>query len=334
MTIKDIARESGYAVGTVSRVLNNHPEVSDTARKKIMEVVDKYHFRLNSNAKHLKQQASKGVTIIVKGSQNMLFAAILERMQGLLEEKGYACRISYIGEEENEVEQALQVCRELRPLGLLFLGSNLEYFRERFSEVPVPCVLATNSAGGLGFENLSSVGTDDASAAAAAIDHLVSLGHVKIGILGGQMESSQAAYTRYQGCKQALASHRIVFDPERQYEAALFSMQAGYQALERLMEKMPDLTAVFAMSDVMAVGAVRAIRDKGRQVPGDISVVGFDGIELSQYLTPKLTTIRQDRERIADRSVELLIESIGEGKAAAHEVVPFRVIVGESTGKL
>ena len=77
MTIKDIARESGYAVGTVSRVLNNHPEVSDTARKKIMEVVDKYHFRLNSNAKHLKQQASKGVTIIVKGSQNMLFASIL-----------------------------------------------------------------------------------------------------------------------------------------------------------------------------------------------------------------------------------------------------------------
>lgn len=334
MTIKDIARESGYAVGTVSRVLNNHPDVSDTARKKIMEVVDKYHFRLNSNAKHLKQQASKGVTIIVKGSQNMLFAAILERMQGLLEEKGYGCRISYIGEEENEVEQALQVCRERRPLGLLFLGSNLEYFRERFSEVPVPCVLVTNSAAELGFENLSSVGTDDAAAAAAAIEHLVSLGHTRIGILGGQMERSQAAYTRYQGCGQAFASHGISFDPDRQYEAALFSMQAGYQAMERLMEKMPELTAVFAMSDVMAVGAVRAIRDKGREVPGDISVMGFDGIELSQYLTPKLTTIRQDRERIADRSVELLIESIGEEKAASHEVVPFRVIVGESTGRL
>ena len=164
MTIKDIARESGYAVGTVSRVLNNHPEVSDTARKKIMEVVDKYHFRLNSNAKHLKAASQQRRDYHCQRFPE--YAVLRQFWSGCRDcwkKKGYACRISYIGEEENEVEQALQVCRELRPLGLLFLGSNLEYFRERFSEVPVPCVLATNSAEGLGFENLSSVGTDDAS---------------------------------------------------------------------------------------------------------------------------------------------------------------------------
>lgn len=82
MTIKDIAKESGYAVGTVSRVLNNHPDVSEKARETILAVVEKYHFRLNNNAKHLKQQASKGIAIIVKGSQNMLFASIVERLQG------------------------------------------------------------------------------------------------------------------------------------------------------------------------------------------------------------------------------------------------------------
>ena len=87
MTIKDIAKESGYAVGTVSRVLNNH-----------------------NNAKHLKQQASSGIAIIIKGSQNMLFASIVERLQGLIEEKDFACFIYYIGEEENEVEQAESVC--------------------------------------------------------------------------------------------------------------------------------------------------------------------------------------------------------------------------------
>ena len=83
MTIKDIARESGYAVGTVSRVLNNHPDVSETARAKIMEVVEKHNFKLNNNAKHLKQQASNGIAIIVKGSQNMLFAAIVEQIRQL-----------------------------------------------------------------------------------------------------------------------------------------------------------------------------------------------------------------------------------------------------------
>ena len=90
MTIKDIARESGYAVGTVSRVLNNRPDVSEKARKRVMEVVEKYNFRLNNNAKHLKQQVSSGIVIIVKGSQNMLFAAIVERLQKLIEERDYA----------------------------------------------------------------------------------------------------------------------------------------------------------------------------------------------------------------------------------------------------
>ena len=107
--VEDIAKESGYAVGTVSRVLNNHPDVSEKARKTIMEVVEKHHFKLNNNAKHLKQQASSGIAIIIKGSQNMLFASIVERLQGLIEEKDFACFIYYIGEEENEVEQAESV---------------------------------------------------------------------------------------------------------------------------------------------------------------------------------------------------------------------------------
>lgn len=112
MTIKDIARESGYAVGTVSRVLNNHPDVSEKARKKVMEVVDKYHFRLNNNAKYLKQQINSGIVIIVKGTRNMLFASMVETLQKLIREKEYACVIDYIDEDDHEVEQALQVCRE------------------------------------------------------------------------------------------------------------------------------------------------------------------------------------------------------------------------------
>ena len=175
MTIKDIAKESGYAVGTVSRVLNNHPDVSEKARETILAVVEKHHFRLNNNAKHLKQQASKGIAVIVKGSQNMLFASIVERLQGLIEEKDFVSFIYYIGEEENEVEQAESVCLERHPKGIFFLGSNLEFFRERFARLDVPCVLVTNSAAKLSFPNLSSVSTDDAAAAEAAVEYLIRL---------------------------------------------------------------------------------------------------------------------------------------------------------------
>ena len=330
MTIKDIARESGYAVGTVSRVLNNHPDVSDKARARIMEVVEKHNFKLNSNAKHLKQQASSGIAIIVKGNQNMLFASIVEQMQGMIREKGFACLMYYIGEMEDEMEQALRVLVERRPRGILFLGSNLSYFKERFSNVGIPCVLVTNSAETLGFENLSSVSTDDSVAAFAAIEHLLKLGHTRIGILGGQLEKSRAAITRYIGCRKAFDTYNIPFEQSSQYEPALFSISQGYDAMERLLNKMPDLTAVFAMSDTMALGAIRAIRDRGMRVPEDISVVGFDGIELGSYVSPKLTTIRQDRETIAERSVEILLSNILDGIGAVHETVPFQIIAGES----
>jgi LacI family transcriptional regulator len=147
------------------------------------------------------------------------------------------------------------------------------------------------------------------------------------------MERSQPAQTRYVGCEQAFLEQGEVFEPDRQYESALFSIADGYRAMGRLLDKMKDLTAVFAMSDVMAVGAIRALRDRGRKVPEDVSVIGFDGIELGSYLTPKLATIRQEREQIADRSVEILLSCINEEAKAVHELVPFRIISGESTGR-
>ena len=334
MTIKDIAKESGYAVGTVSRVLNNHPDVSEKARKTIMAVVEKHHFKLNSNAKHLKQQASSGIAIIVKGSQNMLFASIVERLQRLMSEKKYASFIYYIGEEENEVERAERVCLERHPLGILFLGSDLEFFKERFDRLEIPCVLVTNSAAELGFENLSSVSTDDESGAQAAVEHLLKLGHRNIGILGGYMEKSHAAHTRYKGCAKAFAEQGMKLEPGRQYRSAFFSMEEGYHAMEQLFEQMPDLTAVFAMADVLAVGAIRAIRDRGLRVPEDVSVMGFDGIELGNYLSPRLTTVRQARERIADRSLEILLSDIAGERPAVHELLPFDIVEGESAAKI
>lgn len=334
MTIKDIAKESGYAVGTVSRVLNNHPDVSEKARKTIMAVVEKHHFKLNSNAKHLKQQASSGIAIIVKGSQNMLFASIVERLQRLMSEKKYAPFIYYIGEEENEVERAERVCLERHPLGILFLGSDLEFFKERFDRLEIPCVLVTNSAAELGFDNLSSVSTDDEAGAQAAVTHLLKLGHRNIGILGGYMEKSHAAHTRYKGCEKAFAKQGIKLEPGRQYRSAFFSMEEGYHAMEQLFEQMPDLTAVFAMADVLAVGAIRAIRDRGLRVPEDVSVIGFDGIELGNYLSPRLTTVRQARERIADRSLEILLSDIAGERPAVHELLPFDIVEGESAAKI
>jgi len=332
MTIKDIARESGYSVGTVSRVLNNHPDVSETAKKVIMEVIHKNHFRVNSNAKHLKQQSNTAIAIIIKGTKNMLFARLVETLQGLIKQKGYACIIYYLEEDDNEVEQAMQVCLDRQPLGILFLGSNLEFFRTLFHKVEIPCVLVTNSAKTIDASNLSSVSVNDEEAAKTAIEHLIQYGHRNIGVIGGDLEKSHIARVRMRGCEQAFRENGIAFDRTNQYEIASFTVETGYHSMKALLDKNPNITAVFAMADVIAIGALRAIRERGLHVPNDISVIGFDGIEMGQYTVPKLTTVKQPDELIAIRSVEVLLACIG-GEQAMHEQVPFLLMPEESTGE-
>ena len=330
MTIKDIARESGYSLGTVSRVLNGSENVSEAAKKTVMAVVEKHQFQLNSNAKRLKQQSSQGIALIIKGAHNMLFAALVEQMQALIEKSGFASMMFYIEEDDNEVQEAVKICQERRPLGILFLGTNREYFRESFHRITVPCVMVTNSAEGLEMDNLSWVTTDDKAAAKVAVEHLFSLGHKNIGVLGGKIEKSYTSLCRFMGTKEAFEEHGLQFEEKRQYVPAYFSISEGYHAMEKLLEQMPEVTAVFAMADVMAIGAIRAIHDRGLRVPEDISVIGFDGIDVGRYMVPRLTTIRQHREAIATRCVEVLLDCIDNPNKTVHEIEAFHLVPGES----
>mgnify|MGYP000357315608 CR=1 FL=1 len=329
VTIKDIARESGYSVSTVSRVLNNRNDVSPDARKKIEEVVAKFNFVPNNNAKHLKQNNSKAIGVLVKGISNMLFASVVEEIQRMIEKTEYTLVVSYLDEDADEVEQAILLCRERKPLGLLFLGGNPEYFHREFSGVDVPCVLVTNRANEMHFENLSSVATDDIAAARCAVDQLFVAGHRRIGILGGDFDKSYTSHQRFLGCEQSFSEHGAVLDVEHCYEKARFSFGSACRAMKRLIGKFPDVTAVFAMSDVMAIGAIRALRDLGYRVPEDVSVIGFDGTSLAEYYNPKLATIKQ-HQTLANRSIEILFGQIELKKEPIHEIVPFEFVNGES----
>lgn len=333
MTIKDLSAQTGYSVGTVSRVLNNQPNVSEKAKKAILEAAEASGFQLNANAKQLKQSHSNAVLVVVKGTSNELFSGMVETIQACMAETAYQLMVDYIDENSNEVLRALQLCRERKPLGILFLGGNREHFREDFERIEVPCVLLTNNADGLGFENLSSVSSDDVLAGKTAIEELVAQGHRKIAVIGGDLEASDISRLRYQGCLEAFESHGIAFDPEQDYESIRYSFEEGCRAAKRLLDKNKQFTAIFAASDVMAIGAIRALRDAGLRVPEDVSVMGFDGLEIGRYTVPTLSTIRQNGASMARRSVELLLENIKDGRLPRYETVPFDVKLRESIRK-
>lgn len=334
MTIKDLAAKTGYAVGTVSRALNDHPNVSDKARAAILQAAAESGFQLNVNAKQLKQQHSTTILVIVKGIRNELFGKIVETIQTRIAATRYQLVVDYMDEDGNEVTRGVQLCLEKKPLGILFLGGNNRNFLQDFHRIDIPCVLVTGDGSQLCFDNLSSVSTDDREAARQALDRLIALGHRHIAIIGGNRSISDTSRQRFEGCMEAFQAHGLAFDPERDYQGVRYSYQDGYQATKTLLEKGCQFTALFAVADVMAIGAIRALWDAGLRVPEDVSVMGVDGLPLGEYLVPQLSTVEQSAERLAGRSVDLLLSGIEDGAKAVHEKIPFTVLQRESVRTL
>ena len=334
MTIKDLAELTGYGVATVSRVLNNRPNVSPKARAKILKAIEESGFEANDNARNLKQQSSDSILVVVKGTSNEMFGSLVEYIQSEIAKTEYPLLVDYIDEDDNEVLRAVRLCREKKPQGILILGGNTGHFVSDFDKIEVPCVLVSNDASKLPFKNLSSVSTDDRKAAKAAMDTLIELGHKKIAVVGGDKENSDTGRLRYEGCLESCSEHGIEFDEKLDYCGVRFSYQDGYDATCRLLKNKRNFTAIFAAADVMAIGAIRALKDNGLKVPEDVSVFGFDGLALSSFLIPKLSTVEQSVRKMAKKSVEILLDCIKDEGTSKHETIPFVVHQRESTAKI
>ena len=166
------------------------------------------------------------------------------------------------------------------------------------------------------------------------MDSLVELGHRRFAFVGGDRNTSDTGRLRYLGCLDSCIEHGIDFDKNKDYIGVRFSYQDGYDATCLLIKNKRNFTALFAAADVMAIGAMRALRDNGLRVPEDVSVIGFDGLTLGSFLVPKLSTVEQSVRKMAVRSVEILLDCIENGGEAKHETIPFTVRLKESTRKI
>lgn len=331
MTIKDLASQTGYSVGTISRVLNNQPNVSEKARKAILEAAHACGFQLNTNAQQLKQQRSNNILVLVKGSSNQLFGSLVEAIQRRVAGSPYHLVVDYMDEDHNEVLRGVQLCREKKPQGMVFLGGNQQNFLADFGRIDVPGVLITSDGSRLPFRNLCSVCCDENLAVKQTIDQLIEMGHRQIGIIGGYRERSDTSRRRFEGCQQAFEENGVSFDAELDYYSSRFSYSDSYRAARELASRGRTYTAIFCMADVMAMGAMRALADSGLRVPEDVSVVGFDGLPIGEFIVPRLSTVSQSVEMLAQRGIELLRSNI-EGKAfCVHETVPAQIQWKEST---
>ena len=311
MTIKDIARLSGCSVSTISRVINDRPDVRPETKEKVLQMMRESGFVPNTNARQLKIQQSRSLVFVVKGTRNLFFSDFLVQLQRAATLYGYSGIVSYLDENANEIDAAQKILREIKPKGMIFLS-----------------VLTTLVSDELDFPNLSMVGVDDRAAARTAVSHLIAQGHRKIAVLGGPTTSYPSRMRRL-GAQDAMEDAGLTFD-DRLYGLSNYDFESAYHAMNSLLARRAEFTALFAMSDVIAFGAIRALVSAGFRVPEDVSVIGFDGISMSRYCVPVMTTIVQPGEQIALQSIELLVRQIEHGAPAQKITLQPELQVGES----
>ena len=333
-TIRDIARESGFSISTVSRVMAGHPDVSPATAAAVQAVIERRHFVANRNARNLKRSATTAILVMIKGRSNILFASMLERVQEAVRATGHTVVTQYLDEDGDEVAEAERLVPEIKPRGIIFLGADAgNMAAAHLVGDECPAVVLTNTVPD-GGRAISCVTTDDTAAAEAAITYLIERGHRRIGVIGGNVEHSMMSAHRQAGVLRAMASHGLPFDVGVAYVGTRYSLESGFSAALRLLDDVPGLTAMYAMSDIMALGAVRALFERGLSVPGDVSLIGHDGIVLASYMVPKLVTIRQPQQAMVEAAVEILMRHIAGDLAAVTEFVDFDIVDGESVRPL
>lgn len=338
-TIRDIAKIAGVGVSTVSRAINNHPDINQETKDKIMEVIRENNYIPNNSARNLKRLNSDTIAVLIKGITNPFFSKMIGVFEEETKKKDYSFILQRVRENENELEIAIELVKEKRLKGIIFLGGSLACSKEQVSQLDVPFVLSTSGATSeyaqLEAENWAAVSVDDYAESYKMTDYYCSSGHKRIALIAACKNDCGIGKQRLEGYKAALKDHGIEFDESlvvyMDGDRDEYSIETGYRLMKQLMKQVKDFTAVFAIADSLAIGALRALFEAGKKIPEEISVSGFDGIDMGAYYTPSLTTIRQPVEELAETTVRLLFELIDQGGQYRKEILPGELLIREST---
>lgn len=340
LTIKDVARICGVGVSTVSRAINNHPDINPETKEKIMRVIEENHYIPNNSARNLKRTESNTIAIMIKGIDNPFFLAMFKIFEQELGQQDYTFLLQRVQQEEDELAVAREPTKEKRLKGIIFLGGRVDREPKELRELGIPYVLCTFAPEkSMLTPQVNYISIDDEEESYRIVDYLCELGHKKIAIIRPLYSDRGIGRSRYNGYVRALKKHGIEVDPGlvlyMKDDIEAFTPANGYAVTRELLESGRDFTALFTMSDTTAIGACKAILEAGKRVPDDYSVAGFDGIDMANYYHPSLTTICQPKEEMARASIKMLLDLIEDRPVRQNQqIFAAELLVGESTKQI
>ncbi|NVO25024.1 LacI family DNA-binding transcriptional regulator [Donghicola mangrovi] len=313
VSIKDIAKISGVSTATVSRALSDPTRVSEKTRQAIMEVVEKHGYRVNSHARSLRRQRADAILALLPDLGNPFFSVILSGIELELQDHGMDLLVADSRATERTGRSVFNHLHASRVDGVICLdGTPTDAARAELAE-PDVAERVVFACEWMAEGDFPYVRSDNRGGGALAVDHLVGLGHRDIAFLRGPVDNILTE-EREAGVREALAKHGLGLSDTR-VGGNDFTLEAGFEAAEWIAGLSPRPTAVICTSDQIAIGLMSGLRERGLSVPDDVSVVGFDDIASAAYVTPSLTTIRQDRIGLGRAAAQVMLKRIGVGKA-------------------
>jgi LacI family transcriptional regulator len=329
VTIRDVARASGFSVATVSRVLNGSGPVKDETRRRVREVATSLRFSPNVAARSLSTSRTHTLGVLLPDLHGEFFSEVIRGVDQAAQAHGYHILVSSSHNAPAEISAALATMRG-RVDGVAIMSPVIDA-RTLAAELPpsLPLVLL-NCAGGQ--EDVDSLGIDNHGGAYAMTRHLVALGRQRIAFIRGPRGNGDAE-ARLSGYRDALRDAGAESRGEWVYDGD-FRKGAGLAAVERLLATSPRPDALFASNDAMAIAAMSALRGAGLRVPEDVAVTGFDDIPVARFMNPSLTTVRVDIAGLGARAVRTLIHAVGHKNAHARvrETLATTLVVRASCG--
>ncbi len=331
-TIRDVGRLAGVSRSTVSRVINRKGDVDARTEKNVWEAVKQLNYHPNTSARALVRQRTDTIGVMLADVSHPFSDKLIKGIQAVADTEGFGVAYYNTNDDLNSHRQIINTALDGAKVdGLIVVGSHLgdkQLLREisnralclalverNFPDPAIPCVSVDNKAGAM-----------------MAVEHLIGLGHRRIGLITGNL-SFQTAVDRMEGYKEALRRHGLPI-AEELIAAAEYTTETGSVAMKHLLALPKPPTAVFACNDMMALNAMQIIGESGLRVPEDVAVVGFDDIVFASMVFPQLTTIRQPLYQMGFLAAQGLIERLRKGNKAEpfKKVLPVELVVRRSCG--
>lgn len=326
-SIHEVAKLAGVSVSSVSKAFNDYPDIAVKTKAKVLAAAKELNYSPNVIAKSLSQKQTKTIAFLFSNFEeaNSQDGVMFRLMQGAFiqtAKEEYELLVFTTTQAQQMERSYYQFCRERNVAGVIIHGiRTTDQYVQEIINSEIPCVIIDTQMIG---KKVGSIGINNVAAAKTAVQMLIDKGHQEIGIIGGN-HLAVVTQERELGYQQALKDARLPIRPEAMMIANFSELQA-YNLAERYIKVNPNITAVFCMSDLMAIGFMRRCQELGLKIPDDLSIIGFDDIDLSRYVTPQLTTVSQDFQSFGYYASEMLIELIETSIRGTHKFLMYEVV--------